>query len=325
MIKRTIEISQQAVHLSVRHRQLVLQPLDEDKSKAVTIPCEDIGVVLIEHPAVSYTHHALIELVACGASVVFCGKDHLPAGLLLPVTTHTQVASRIQDQIQASKPTTKRLWQQIIIDKIQRQADNLAPETAPARMLQQLASEVKTGDTTNAEGQAARIYWASWLADSSSMPRFVSSLQAGQGLPLEGFRRDQDGLDPINAMLNYGYAILRAALGRAIVAAGMIPALGIAHHHRANAFALADDLIEPYRPLVDARVRSLLQRGAGGQGLDQSTKAALLGLLTHEVRHGSTRGPLMVGLHRYVGSFVKCLSDVKVRLQVPVWNQPPFE
>lgn len=324
MIKRTIEVSRQATHLSVRHGQLVIQPIGEDKSQARTVPCEDIGVVLISHPAVTYTHRALASLAEAGAAVVVCGDNHLPAGMLLPISTHTQVVSRVQAQINATLPAQKRLWQQLVIAKVTRQADNLPPEHPIARALRELAAEVKSGDSTHIEGQAARLYWSAWLTPSENNVPAIRTV-ADQTFVPTTFKRDQDGLDPVNAMLNYGYAVLRAALGRAIVSAGLVPALGIQHCHRANAFALADDLIEPFRPLVDARVRELHHQGRGQEGLDQLTKAALLGLLTHPVTFDQTRGPLMVALHRYLASFVDCLGDVRQKLRIPAWPAHTFE
>ncbi|MEM6458491.1 MAG: type II CRISPR-associated endonuclease Cas1 [Planctomycetota bacterium] len=320
MIKRTIEVSRRAAHLSVRHGQLVVQPVNEDKAAAKTIPCEDVGVVLIDHPAVTYTHRALCELTAAGAAVVFCGEDHLPAGLLLPVSTHSQVLSRLNQQIDATQPAKKRLWQQLVAAKVRHQAANVSPAMAARRALDQLATEVRSGDSTNVEAHAARLYWSAWLGPSTEAAR--SSVTAGAPIRAAGFRRDQDGLDPLNAMLNYGYAVARAAIGRAIVAAGLLPALGVHHHHRGNAFALADDLIEPLRPLVDTRVRHLYRHGLGHDHLDQTTKAGLLALLTHPVQTGNTTGPLMVALHPYLASFVECLGHTGARLVVPTWSEP---
>ncbi|MCC7193564.1 MAG: type II CRISPR-associated endonuclease Cas1 [Phycisphaeraceae bacterium] len=327
MIKRTIEISRQPAHLSVRNDQLVIQPLDQPKSVATTIPCEDIGVVLVDQPQVNYSHPALATLMRYGAAVVICGHDHLPAGLLLPLSDHTEVVWRVHDQINASEPTKKRLWQQIITAKILRQAGNL-PQGSPARgFLENLARDVKSGDTTNAEAHAARIYWSAWL-DPEGISNLVSSVTAQSGpiaLDPDAFRRDPDGLDPVNVMLNYGYAVLRAAVARALVAAGLFPALGLHHCNRANAFVLADDLVEPLRPLVDARVRDLFLAGRGIQdGLDQSTKAALLSLLTHTVILAPGDGsasPLMVALHRVTASLVRCLRGEENRLALPAWDQ----
>lgn len=326
MIKRTIEISHRAMHLSVDHDQLVIQPYNETKEAARTVPCEDIGVVLVDHPAVSYTHQALSTLMRFGAVIVICGRDHLPAGLLLPMSEHSEVVWRVQEQIAATMPRKKRIWQQLVIAKVKRQADNLPADSPAHRLLNTLAGEVKSGDTTNVEAQAARAYWAAWL-DPKGAGGLVSSVTAGAGeinLDPAAFRRDPDGLDPLNVMLNYGYAVMRAAVGRALVAAGLFPALGVHHHNRSNPFALADDLVEPLRPLVDARVRDLYWEGRGiHDGLDQPTKAALLALLTHPVRltngDGYTR-PLMVTLHHVTASLVRCLRGEEAKLVLPEWE-----
>lgn len=321
VIKQTIEISRQAVHLSCRQGQLIVQPCDADRSAATSIACEDIGVVLIDHPAVTVTHRALSTLAAHGATVVICGQNHLPAGMLAPISTHSEVVGRVHEQINATKPAKKRIWQQLVTAKIKAQARNL-PEDSPVRLaLDNIASEVRSGDPGNAEGHAARLYWSAWL-DPSGGAGLQSSLtaEATMARTAASFKRDQDGLDPLNAMLNYGYAVLRAAVSRAIVSAGFVPSLGVHHHHRRNAFALADDLIEPLRPLVDARVRQLHHLGRGQDGLDQPTKASLLSLLTHPVQTGRT-GPLAVALHRTTASLLDGYRSPRAKLVLPVWSQ----
>lgn len=323
MIKRVIEISRQAVHLSVRHEQLVIQPVNEDKSAATTIPCEDIGVVCIDHPGVSYSHQALMALMRSGAAVVVCGRDHLPTGVLLPFSTHSEVLWRVNEQINATEPRKKRLWQQIVRAKVQRQARNLPQDSPAARFLRQLAEEVRSGDKDNIEAQAARVYWSAWL-DPRGCGDWLSSITAHQTEQLatnNTWRRNRDAPDPINRMLNYGYSVMRAAIARALVCAGLFPALSVFHRNRANPFALADDLIEPFRPLVDARVRQLYRtKPMSDVELDQAVKAALLQLLTHPVRCGETTGPLMVSLHRLTASFSRCLRGECKLLMLPDWD-----
>jgi CRISPR-associated protein Cas1 len=204
---------------------------------------------------------------------------------------------RVRDQIALAGPLRKQLWKQIVQAKIRAQAANLAAGPARTRLLE-LARTVKSGDPTNHEAQASRVYWSA----------FFESI---------AFRRDRHGDGP-NPLLNYGYAVLRAAIARAIVAAGLLPSLGIKHSNRANAFCLADDLIEPLRPLVDARVKRLLADGR--TELDQPTKAALLELLTAETQVGDAAGPLMVNLHRMVASLVKCLQGKAKAIDFP---EPP--
>jgi CRISP-associated protein Cas1 len=266
MIRRTVEISQRPVHLCLRHDQLVLK---HDDVVSGTIPCQDIGMVVVDHPQTTYTHGLLSRLMEAGAVVVICGQTHLPAGLLLPMTDHTEVVWRIDDQVGATLPTKKRLWRQIVRAKILAQAENLAQGTPTWARLTAMAGEVKSGDAGAHESQAARAYWQAWLTEvpEEELPRHLrdeqhdpaeaeNHWQSPDADDLHRFRRDTDG-DGLNALLNYGYAIVRAAMARAIVAAGLQPALGIQHRNRGNAFCLADDLMEPLRPMVDRRARRL--------------------------------------------------------------------
>jgi CRISP-associated protein Cas1 len=301
MIKRTVEISREPAHLCVRLNQLTLKRGEETVG---SIPCEDIGVVVVDHPQATYTHAALASLAQADATLVVCGRDHLPVAMLLPLADHTQVVWRVREQIQAGKPLCKRLWRQIVQAKIRAQAANLAPGSVSRRRLLQLASEVRSGDATNREAQAAKIYWSAWLTEAPEDNR----------ADLATFRRDPDGAGA-NALLNYGYAVTRAAVARALVAAGLLPSLGLHHSHRANAFCLADDLLEPLRALVDERVRQLLM--AGQNDLDQPTKAALLELLAVPMETDEGHGPLLVALHRYVASLVQCFQGAARRLEIP--------
>lgn len=300
MIKRTVEVSREPAHLSVRLKQLVLS---RDGQVVGSVPCEDLGVVVVDHPQATYTHAALSALAEADATLVVCGRDHLPVAVLLPLADHTTVVWRVREQIGAGRPLCKRLWQQIVRAKILAQAGNLAAGSPPERRLRQLAGEVRSGDPTNAEAQAAKVYWSAWLVNAPEPD--------GQRT---AFRRDPDG-EGANALLNYGYAIMRAGVARALVAAGLIPSLGLHHRHRANAFCLADDLVEPLRPIVDARVRELL--GAGQTTLEQPTKAALLELLGTPVTTRGGRGPLLVALHRYAASLVECFQGQRRRLEIP--------
>ena len=301
MIKRTLEISREPAHLSVRNEQLLLKRDSEIIGQA---PCEDLGVVVVDHPQTTYSHHALTKLAEAGAAVVLCGRDHLPTALVLPIADHTQVVWRLADQIAASLPLKKRLWQQLVVAKVRGQADNLSSDTPVHKKLHALANEVRSGDPTNIEAQAARLYWQHWLADDFDAAN--------------AFRRDPQ-LPDLNAFLNYGYAILRAAIARALVAAGLEPRLGLHHSGRGNAFCLADDLIEPFRPLVDDRVREMHRQGY--ESLNQPAKAELLNLLAAPMRmageEGPLTGPLMVMLHRLAASLVRCFAGEEKKLSIP--------
>ncbi len=296
MIKHTIEISQNPAYLSVKLDQLLISRKDGDEDSTTSIACEDIGVLILDHPQVTCSQAALAKLVEAGAAVVLCGRNHLPAGLLLPLSEHSEIVPRFQDQIGASLPLKKRLWQQIVVAKVRGQANNLHHDPAAREKLLILSEQVHSGDPTNVEAQAAKIYWSAWLGGSTK------------------FRRDYDG-EGINALLNYGYAVIRAAVARALVAAGLSPSLGIFHRNRSNAFCLADDLVEPLRPLVDLRVRELA--GQDRLELDRSVKAEILQLLAFPVRTGDFTGPLMVALHRYAASLVRCFSGEDKRLSIP--------
>ncbi len=292
MIKRTIEISREPAHVAVRLEQLLLS---RNGDTIASIPCEDIGVVVVDHAGTTYTHGALAQLARSDAVLVVCGQDHLPSAVLLPLANHSQIVWRLTDQMRVRRPLRKQLWKQLIRAQIRAQARNL-PEDCPAQSkLLDLSRFVRSGDPNNVEAHAARVYWDNWL-------------------PEEPFCRgaDEHGLNP---MLNYGYAIVRAAIARALVAAGLLPALGLSHRNRANAFCLADDLIEPIRPLVDARARELWRRGCGE--LTQETKAHFLEILAEPVSMNGEKGPLMVNLHRMVASLVDCFRGESRLLEIP--------
>jgi CRISPR-associated protein Cas1 len=312
------------VHLTVRNEQLLVLAKSgvpkalpaEPEGLLASIPCEDIGVVMVEEQGTTYSHAALTTLLKYDAAVVICGRNHLPVGLLLPFGEHTEVVWRIHDQLAVKKPLQKQLWRQLVQAKIRAQAANLPPNSAIRSRLLGLARQVRSGDPSNVEAQAARAYWSVLFANVAQPPSAVVSL-GGTGVPPAGrpFHRNSDG-DGLNALLNYGYAVLRAAIARAIVSAGLLPALGIHHANRSNAFCLADDLIEPLRPLVDARVRALHE--SGETELNPGSKAELLKLLTAEVRVGEQAGPLMVALHRLVASLVRCFEGNAKRLEIPM-------
>lgn len=298
MIKQTIEISSKPTHLRVRNEQLLIEQREDESKTTASVPYEDIGVLVVDQIQTTYTHGALAALAECGAIVLVCGRDHLPVGMLLPLAEHTEVVWRIQEQIDISKPLQKQLWRQLVQAKIRAQADNLPQNTPQRTKLLALAQRVRSGDPTNIEAQAAKVYWSLWPEENHP------------------FRRDPDGKDPLNSLLNYGYAVLRAAVARAVVSAGLLPAIGLHHANRSNAFCLADDLLEPLRPLVDARVRDLHRHGI--REIGPASKQELLGLLTQKVasKDGSA-GPLMVSLQRMVASLVHCFEGNEKEIDIP--------
>jgi len=302
MIKRTIEISKEPAYLSLRNDQLRIVREGDKPGKAPSIPCEDIGILIIDHPQTTYSHHALSKLADFGAVVVICGRDHMPNAMMLPISRNVEIVARIRDQIDATQPRCKRIWQQIIKAKVKAQALVLDGYNNQARLkLLQLIDDIRSGDPTNVEAHAARIYWSAWLGESNS-----------------SFRRMQTGRDPLNSFLNYGYAVLRAAVARAIVIAGLVPAIGINHSNRSNAFALADDLVEPLRPLVDVTARHLHE--INHDTMNATAKIAILELLTATVHTGDETGPLLVHLHRYTASLIRCLRGEDKKMEVPEIN-----
>jgi len=294
MIKRTIEISTRGIFLSVKLDQLVIR-LDAEELQSV--PIEDIGVLIVSSTAVTYTHSVITRLLSAGAVIVACDDKHLPCGLLLPQDNSLQT-QRLLAQVGAGKPIHKQLWRQLVKAKIAHQAAMLDECPDAQRALLAMAARVRSGDPENLEAQAALRYWPALLGAD--------------------FRRDPDGLPP-NCLLNYGYMVLRATVARALAGAGLHPSLGLHHHNRSNPFCLADDVMEPLRPLVDRRVRALHK--AGAKDLDKETKRELLGTLTDTVRLGDAAGPLMVALERTAASLVRCYEGQAKQLEVPhPWN-----
>ncbi len=292
MIKRTVEISTDGNYLSIRDDQLVIK---REREIVATIPCEDIGLLVIDSKATVYSHDALVRVSNSGAVVVLCGDDHHPAAILIPTAANDIQTQRLRVQVSAKKPLLKRLWQQVVRAKIHNQATNLAEDHLARAGLRALIPRVRSGDPTNIEAQASRKYWPVLFDDPK-------------------FRRKRDGSPP-NNLLNYGYMALRAATARAVCGAGLHPSIGLAHHNKYNPFCLADDLMEPYRPYVDFRVVGLHR--AGKIEIDRDAKRELLEVLTDTVTICGTRGPLMVALHKTAASLVRCFEEEKEKLALP--------
>lgn len=286
-LKRVIEISSAPTRLSVKHKQLVLEIAEREP---VRVPLEDLGVLIVDQPETRFTHNALVGLAEAGATVALCGADHLPAALLLPLDGHGRQAERFRRQADANAPVKKRLWQALIAAKISQQAIVLLAAKGRDDGLPRLAGQVRSGDPDNLEAQAAQRYWPALLG--------------------RDFRRDRFGAPP-NGLLNYGYAVLRAACARTLVGAGLHPSLGIFHERRDNPFCLADDLIEPFRPYVDWVVHGLLQTGHGGE-VDRDGKRALLCLFAERVDLGGRAVPLMLAIERAAQGLAAALAGDEI-------------
>jgi CRISPR-associated protein Cas1 len=294
MIRKVIEFATPGTRLTVANRQLVIERPDMER---VSLPIEDLGVVIVDNVQTTYSHSVLAELMAAGATLIVSDLQHLPAGILLPLDAHTTQTERHRAQADAPEPVRKQAWQSLIRAKLIQQATVLTHFTGTDAGLGELAKRVRSGDPENLEAQAAQRYWTHLLGKS--------------------FRRHREGKPP-NDLLNYGYAVLRAATARAIVAAGLIPTLGVHHRHRSNPFCLADDLIEPYRPYVDWRVKSLCEEPERPPRIDERpVRAALLSLFNETVTVGEKRSPLLLALHASAASLARALTGGERNLALP--------
>jgi CRISPR-associated protein Cas1 len=301
MIKRTLYFGNPA-YLSLKDRQLVVQfPGDQgeaERSGRNKIPAEDVGLVVLDHRQITITHGLLQELLGNKVLIVSCGEDHHPAGMLHSLEGHSEQSKRMAAQVESSEPLRKNLWQQTIAQKIRNQAGMLRERGIKPDVLQRWGRQVKSGDPDNLEGRAAAHYWENIFPE----------------LPV--FLRERKGHPP-NAWLNYGYAILRASMARSIVAAGLNPSLGIHHHNKYNAWCLADDLMEAYRPWADLEVCRLMMREELSNTVTKEVKITMLGLPATDVRIGGEKSPMMVAMQKTVNSLVRCYLGEVRKLMLP--------
>jgi CRISPR-associated protein Cas1 len=310
MIKKTLYFGNPA-YLSLKNAQLVIKLPEVEKNDTlpelfktqtqVTKPIEDIGVVVLDNQRITITTGAIEALLENNCAIITCDHRSMPIGLMLPLSGNTTQSERFRDQINASLPLKKQLWQQTIQAKISNQASVLSScRGAEVGCLRAWARDVRSGDPDNFEGRAAAYYWRNLF-----------------GMHIENFTRDREGVPPNNA-LNYGYAILRAIVARALVSSGMLPTLGIHHHNRYNAYCLADDIMEPYRPYVDEYVFHLIQKhGLPSEELPKAWKAELLLIPTLDVVIGGRKSPLMVGVSQTTASLYKCFSGEMRKVAYP--------
>lgn len=308
MIKKTLYFGNPA-YLSLRNAQLVIKlpevennvtlPKMMKRQSEVTKPIEDLGVVVLDNKQITITSGAMEALLENNCALITCDSKSMPVGLMLPLYGNTTQNERFREQLAASVPLKKQLWQQTVQAKINNQAAALAICTGEeSKCMRVWANDVRSGDPDNLEARAAAYYWRTLFSD------------------LDGFTRDREGIPP-NNLLNYGYAILRAIVARGLVASGLLPTLGIHHHNRYNAYCLADDIMEPYRPYVDKLVFDLYQRQRKGVSLTKETKVALLAIPTLDVRISKKRSPLMVAVGQTTSSLYKCFSGELRRIAYP--------
>ncbi|WP_281336137.1 type II CRISPR-associated endonuclease Cas1 [Flavobacterium eburneipallidum] len=302
MIKKSILIENKT-SITTKNLQLVIQSEIRESS----VPIEDIGFLVLDHPEIYLSLPAMNLLVENNTAVIICSKNHLPNGMFLNLNSHHIQQEVFRNQIEASVPLKKQLWQQTIVEKITNQGILLTKITQNKNSFEFLASKVLSGDTTNMEGVAASQYWKSFF-DTYDI----------------NFRRERFGDYP-NNFLNYGYAILRAATARALSGSGLLNTLGIHHKSKYNAFALADDIMEPFRPLVDEKVFEIMQNYEE-QELNTKIKAELLQVLTRTVYFKDEKSPLMVALQKTASSLQQCFMGSRKKIKYPkLWNLTPTE
>lgn len=296
MIKRTLFFGNPA-YLSTKNEQLVVNFPDNDKDEK-TIPIEDLGYIILEDPQITITNGLLRKLVENKTAVITCNQQHLPIGFLQPLVGHSEQTERMRHQLNATVPLKKNLWQQTVVAKIDNQANHFLYRDKNALRLKRYVKEVKSGDLDNQEAIAAAYYFQN-LFDS-----------------VEGFSRNQKGIAP-NNLLNYGYAILRAVAARALVSSGLLPSVGIFHHNKYNAFCLADDVMEPYRPFVDALVYDIVESGCNLEELNTSIKSDLLMIPAMDVTIDGKQSPLMNAMSRTTASLYECFEGTRRKILYP--------
>lgn len=295
-LDQIIDISQDGRHLS---RDRGFLKVEVDGNEIGRVPLDQITAVLVHAHGITWSNSLLVELADRGAPVVLCAANHQPRAMLCPLDGHHGQNARMRAQWDASIPLVKQAWKQIVVAKIKMQAAALAAVGQPSAPLDQIARQVQSGDTGNMEAQAARIYWPLMMGKE--------------------FRRNADA-PGVNALLNYGYTVLRAATARAVVAAGLHPTIGLFHSHRANVFALADDLMEPFRPLVDLTARAFAQ--ADGADVTPDTKRKMAELIALDLPLVGATSPVSVALSRLSISLAQSFETKNLSLALPTPPEP---
>lgn len=284
MLKRTIYIGNPA-YLKLKDNQLkVIDP--EEKMEKGSVPVEDIAILMLDNYQITISHQLIIALQAKNVAIISCDAHHLPFALMLPMAGHVEHSARLRQQVAISEPLRKHLWKQTVEAKISQQMLLLKKLRKPHEPMAEYMSQVKSGDSTNMEGIAAQYYWKHLFED---------------------FSREREGDSP-NNFLNFGYAVLRSIVARALVSSGLNPTLGIFHRNKYNPYCLADDIMEPYRPYVDWMVFNYLQYHPENTALTTEAKAYLLQIATHDTQIMQKLRPLMVAVSSTTSSLQKCFN-----------------
>jgi CRISPR-associated protein Cas1 len=299
MIGRIVEIADDGRHLFIHRGFMVVQGTDGERKELGQIPLDDISAVIANGYGISYTNNLLVALVERCAPFVLCATNHNAVGMLLPIEGNFQQAKRFDAQLAASQPTIKRLWADIVKSKLQQQAAALGAVNAPTMPLSALVRKVRSGDPENLEAQGARRYWGLLFGVN--------------------FQRDQQA-SGLNAMLNYGYTVLRAATARAVVAAGLHPTIGLHHRNQGNAMRLVDDLMEPFRPMIDLKVWQLNRQGESE--VTPRVKRALVHTLYDDMPTSAGMTPIIVCTQRLAISLAQIFIGEKNSLDLPLPSLP---
>ncbi len=308
MIKRTLYFGNPA-YLSLKKEQLVIQlpevvkngdlPEKFKQDAVSTIPIEDIGMVVLDNKQITVTHGVMEKLLANNCALITCDSNRMPMGLMLPLSGNTTQTERFKDQIEASVPLKKQLWQQTVEAKIRNQAYLLEKSTSSiVKNMLAWANDVKSGDPDNYEARAAVYYWANLFPE------------------IQGFTRHREGIAP-NNLLNYGYAVLRAVIARSLVASGLLPTLGIHHRNKYNAYCLADDIMEPYRPFVDSVIVDILKKDDDISEISKEHKTLLLNIPVLDVVINGQRSPLMIAVAQTTASLYQCFAGKIRKIKYP--------
>jgi CRISPR-associated protein Cas1 len=292
MIKRTIYIGSPA-YLKLKEKQLVVQKPETKEIKG-TIPIEDIALLMLDHYQITISNQLLIKLQGNNVAVISCDEHHLPFGLMLPMVGHSEYSERIKHQLSASEPLKKQLWKQTVEHKIANQEALLTLYNKASEPLAEYKLTVKSGDTTNREGVAAQYYWKHLF---------------------ENFSRQRYGEEP-NNLLNFGYAVLRSIIARALVSSGLLPVLGVFHRNKYNPYCLADDIMEPYRPFVDKLVYNYVVDNYNYE-LNKDAKAHILTIATQDVFIDGVVRPLFVAVTTTTSSLYKCFTGELRQIKYP--------
>lgn len=311
MIKKTLYFGNPA-YLSLRNKQLIVKLPEVEKNDSIpdglkkqavrSIPVEDIGVIILDNKRITITQGIIEALLDNNSALITCNSERMPVGLMLPLSGNKTQTERFRDQINASLPLKKQLWQQTVQAKIRNQAYVLSSKNnAIIENMKVWATDVKSGDPDNYEARAAVYYWANLFTE------------------IEGFSRNREGIPP-NNLLNYGYAILRAIVARSLVASGLLPTFGIHHRNKYNAYCLADDIMEPYRPFVDKLVCNIMAEETNIEELSQEIKFRLLNIPVLDVIIDDQRSPLMIAVGQTAASLYKCFSGTLRKIKYPTFE-----